>query len=128
MLFCSRYGADPNLAAGPECETPFAISVAEDKSDLTRILLTYGGDVNHTMTNGDTALMAAIIKKRTKRVIDMLLDYGSDANVKNREGHCPLFEAIMSNRIEVVISLLDHGANPNLPGPKHMVYKTESPI
>ncbi|KAI2779439.1 ankyrin repeat-containing domain protein [Daldinia loculata] len=122
VVMLLKYGADPNLAAGPECETPFAISIAEDKSDLTRILLTYGGDVNHTMTNGDSALMAAIIKKRTKRVIDMLLDYGSDANVKNREGHCPLFEAIMSNRIEVVISLLDHGANPNLPGPKHMLW------
>ncbi|KAF3066356.1 Ankyrin-1 [Daldinia childiae] len=122
VIMLLKYGADPNLAAGPEFETPFAMSVVEDKSDLTRILLTYGGDVNHTLTSGDTALMAAIIKKRTKRVIDMLLDYGSDANVKNREGHCPLYEAILSNRIEVVISLLDHGANPNLPGPKHMLW------
>ncbi|KAI1656011.1 ankyrin repeat-containing domain protein [Daldinia decipiens] len=122
VIMLLKYGADPNLAAGPEFETPFAISVVEDKSDLTRILLTYGGDVNHTLTSGDTALMAAIIKKRTKRVIDMLLEYGSDANAKNREGHCPLYEAILSNRIEVVISLLDHGANPNLPGPKHMLW------
>ncbi|KAI1478465.1 ankyrin repeat-containing domain protein [Daldinia eschscholtzii] len=117
-----KYGADPNLAAGPQSETPFAISVVEDKPDLVRILLTYGGDVNHVMTNGDTTLLAAIIKKRTKRVIDMLLDYGSDANAKNREGHSPLFEAIQTNRVEVVASLLDHGANPNLPGPKHMLW------
>ncbi|KAI1371576.1 ankyrin repeat-containing domain protein [Hypoxylon crocopeplum] len=115
-----KYGADPNLAAGPESETPFAMSVVEDKFDLARILLTYGGDVNHVMANGDTALLAAIMKKRTKRVIHMLLEYGSDANVKNREGHTPLFEAIQSNRIEIVTTLLDHGANPNLPGPKHM--------
>lgn len=78
------------------------------------------------MANGDTALLAAIIKKRTKRIIDMLLEYGSDANVKNREGHTPLFEAINSGRIEIVTSLLDHGANPNLPGPKHMV-RTRQP-
>ncbi|XXH01020.1 hypothetical protein Hte_007371 [Hypoxylon texense] len=116
-----KYGADPNLSAGPDSETPFAISVVQDKFDLARIILTYGGDINHVMANGDTALMAAIIKKRTKKIIDMLLEYGSDANVKNREGHTPLFEAIQSNRIEIVTSLLDHGANPNLPGPKHMV-------
>ncbi len=97
------------------------MSIIEDKLDLARILLTYGGDVNHTVSNGDSVLMAAIIKKRAKKVVDMLLEYGSDANAKNRDGHTPLFEAIESNRIEVVTSLLDHGANPNLPGPKHMV-------
>ncbi|KAI1802507.1 ankyrin repeat-containing domain protein [Daldinia bambusicola] len=117
-----KYGADPNFAAGPQSETPFAISVAEDKPELVRILLTYGGDVNHVMANGNTALLTAIIKKGTKRVIDMLLDYGSDANAKNREGHSPLFEAIQTNRVEIVTSLLDHGANPNLPGPKHMLW------
>ncbi|KAL7624786.1 hypothetical protein AAE478_006358 [Parahypoxylon ruwenzoriense] len=118
-----KYGADPNLAAGPESETPFAVSIVEDKFDLARILLTYGGDVNHVMDNEDTILMKAVIKKRTKRTINMLLEYGSDANAKNREGHTPLFEAIQSDRLEIVTSLLDHGANPNLPGPKHMVYR-----
>ncbi|KAI0381215.1 ankyrin repeat-containing domain protein [Hypomontagnella monticulosa] len=117
-----KYGADPNLTAGPEPESPFAMSVIEDKFDLARILLTYGGDVNHVMANGDTALMAAIVKKRTKRMIDMLLEYGSDANIKNREGHTPLFEAIQSSRLDIVTSLVDHGANPNLPGPKHMLW------
>lgn len=117
-----KYGADPNLPAGPDNETPFIMSVLEDKFDLARIILTYGGDVGRVMSNGDTALMAAITKKRSKKIIDMLLEYGSDANVKNREGHTPLFEAIQSNRVDVVTSLLDHGANPNLPGPKHMLW------
>ncbi|KAI1442561.1 ankyrin repeat-containing domain protein [Annulohypoxylon stygium] len=122
VIMLMKYGADANSPAGPENESPFAMSVLEDKFDLARILLTYGGDINHIMANGDTALMAAIIKKRSKKLIDMLLEYGSDANVKNREGHTPLFEAINANNLEVVISLLDHGANPNLPGPKHMLW------
>ncbi|KAI2464832.1 ankyrin repeat-containing domain protein [Annulohypoxylon bovei var. microspora] len=122
VIMLLKYGADANSPAGPESETPFAMAVLEDKFDLARILLTYGGDVNHMMANGDTALLAAIIKKRTKRIIDMLLEYGSDANVKNREGHTPLFEAIQSSRLEIATSLLDHGANPNLPGPKHMLW------
>lgn len=122
VIMLLKYGADPNLASGNNSETPFALSIIEDKLDLARILLTYGGDVNHTVSNGDSVLMAAIIKKRAKKVVDMLLEYGSDANAKNRDGHTPLFEAIESNRIEVVTSLLDHGANPNLPGPKHMLW------
>ncbi|KAI0836249.1 ankyrin repeat-containing domain protein [Hypoxylon sp. FL0890] len=117
-----KYGADPNFSAASEYETPFIVSVLEDKFDIARIILTYGGDVNHVIANGDTALLAAIVKKRSKKIIDMLLDYGSDANVKNAEGHTPLFEAIQSNRIDIVTSLLDHGANPNLPGPKHMLW------
>ncbi|KAI0157152.1 ankyrin repeat-containing domain protein [Hypoxylon sp. FL1284] len=117
-----KYGADPNLTAGPDSETPFAISVLQDKFELARIILTYGGDVNHIMANGDTPLLAAITRRRSKKTIEMLLAYGSDANVKNRQGHTPLFEAIQSNRVEIVSSLLDHGANPNLPGPKHMLW------
>ncbi|KAI2627619.1 ankyrin repeat-containing domain protein [Hypoxylon sp. NC1633] len=115
-----KYGADPNLAAGLESETPFIMSILEDKFEFARVLLTYGGDVSYAMANGDTALLAAITKKRSERIIEMLLEYGSDANLKNREGHTPLFEAIQSNRFEIVTTLLDHGANPNLPGPKHM--------
>ncbi|KAI1630940.1 ankyrin repeat-containing domain protein [Biscogniauxia mediterranea] len=117
-----KYGADPNLAAGREMCTPLAMAVVEDKFNLARALLTYGGDVSRGMLNGDTMLISAIIKKRTKRTIDMLLDYGCDPNAKNKEGHTALFEAIQTNRIEIVSSLLDHGANPNLPGPKHMLW------
>ncbi|KAI1495973.1 ankyrin repeat-containing domain protein [Biscogniauxia marginata] len=117
-----KYGADPNMAAGREMGTPLAMSIVEDKFNLARALLTYGGDVSRVLLNGDTMLISAIIKKRTKRTIVMLLDYGCDPNAKNKEGHTALFEAIQTNRIEIVISLLDHGANPNLPGPKHMLW------
>ncbi|KAI1085230.1 ankyrin repeat-containing domain protein [Whalleya microplaca] len=117
-----KYGADPNLESGTESTTPLATAVVEDKFQLSRALLIYGGDADHVMENGDTLLHTAILKKRTKKTIDMLLNYGSDANAKNREGHTPLFEAIQSNRLDIVTSLLDHGANPNLPGPKHMLW------
>ncbi|RYP04455.1 hypothetical protein DL764_004466 [Monosporascus ibericus] len=117
-----KYGADPNLTAGHEGETPLSAAVVGDKFALARLLLAYGGDVSRVMAEGDTLLMTAIKQKRLKRIIDLLLDYGSDANTKNNRGHTPLFEAIQSQRIEVVASLLDHRANPNLPGPKHMLW------
>lgn len=98
----------------------------DDKFNLARALLAYGGDANHVMADGDTLLMAAIKRKRSKRVIDLLLDYGADANTKNGHGHTPLFEAIGSHRIEIVATLLDHRANVNLPGPKHMLWPAAS--
>ncbi|KAI0132628.1 ankyrin repeat-containing domain protein [Xylariales sp. AK1849] len=117
-----KYGADPNFAARTEPVSPLALSVVEDKFNFTRLLLTYGGDANHVMTDGDTVLIKAIMNKRAKKVVDLLLEYGSDPNEKNRQGKTPLFEAIQASRVDFVTSLLDHGANPNLPGPKHMLW------
>ncbi|KAH7029565.1 ankyrin repeat-containing domain protein [Microdochium trichocladiopsis] len=117
-----KYGADPNLAAGMEHETPLAVAAVENKFQFTRLLLMYGGDANHKLSNGETVLMKAISRKCSQKVIDLLLDYDADPNLKSRKGESPLFEAINAGRVDTVTSLLDHGANPNLPGPKHMLW------
>ncbi len=111
-----KYGADPNMAAGPDLESPLAIAVLNNKTPFIHLLLTYGGDPSHNLPSGDTILIASIGKKTPKKLTDLLLDYGSDPDVKNREGKTPLFEAIDCGRVDIVNSLLEHGANPNLPG------------
>ncbi|KAK8079566.1 hypothetical protein PG997_007384 [Apiospora hydei] len=117
-----KYGADANLAAGAVLETPFGLSVAEDKFSFAKLLLIYGGDPNHVMSDGETILIKTINKVRPIKFIKLMLAYGSDANAKNREGKTPLFEAITASRADIVGELLDAGANPNLPGPKHMLW------
>ena len=117
-----KYGADPNVSAGPVPESPLGIALHEHKQELTRLLLTYGGDPNHIMNNGNTVLVDTITKSVPKGIVQILLDYGADPNGKNREGQTGLFTAIQAGRVDIVTSLLDHGANPNLPGPKHMLW------
>ncbi|KAK8128545.1 hypothetical protein PG984_009653 [Apiospora sp. TS-2023a] len=117
-----KYGADANLAAGPALETPLGLSVIEDKFSFAKLLLTYGGDSNHVMSNGDTILIRTITKARPLRFVKLMLAYEADSNAKNREGKTPLFEAITEGRADIVADLLDAGANPNLPGPKHMLW------
>ncbi|OLN93068.1 Ankyrin-3-like protein 5 [Colletotrichum chlorophyti] len=117
-----KYGADPNLSAGASQESPLAISVMDVKFDFVHLLLTYSGDPNHIMANGNTVLIASMNKDTPKKLVDLMLDYGSDPNVKNREGKTALFEAIQCKRVDLLTALLDHGANPNLPGPKHMLW------
>jgi ankyrin repeat protein len=117
-----KYGADPNVLAGPELDSPLAAAITAHKVSLAHLLLMYGGDLSHNTSNGNTLLIAAIDKKTPKRMIDLLLHYGIDPNEKNREGKTALFEAIGSSRVDIVGSLLDHGADPNLPGPKHMLW------
>ncbi|KAM0331340.1 hypothetical protein ACHAQA_003012 [Verticillium albo-atrum] len=117
-----KYGADANVSAGPGLESPLATAVVDHKYEFVQLLLTYGGDPNHIMANGNTVLIISMNKSTPKRLVDLMLDYGSDPNEKNREGKTALFEAIFAARVDLVTALLDHGANPNLPGPKHMLW------
>ncbi|KAH6609986.1 hypothetical protein Trco_000006 [Trichoderma cornu-damae] len=117
-----KYGADPNLLAGPELESPLAAAISANQVSLLHLLLMHGGDVSYVTSTGNTLLISAINKKIPKRMIDLLLHYGVNPNEKSREGKTALFEAISSSRVDIVGSLLDRGANPNLPGPKHMLW------
>ncbi|KAI5927387.1 ankyrin repeat-containing domain protein [Camillea tinctor] len=122
-----KYGADPNMRPAAGHDGPFALAVTKEDSDFIRLFLMYGGDVNHVMVEGETVLTKAIQNKMCKKIIvDAILEYGADANCKNQEGKTPLFEAITAGRVDLVTSLLNHGANPNLPGPKHMLWPAVS--
>ncbi|PTD11661.1 Ankyrin-3 [Fusarium culmorum] len=117
-----KYGADPRFQIGPDNETALAAACMANKVNFAHLLLIYGGDPNQLTANGETLLSSAINKKTPKRFIDLILDYGADPNGKSREGKTALFEAIQNSRVDIVQSLLDHGADPNLPGPKHMLW------
>jgi ankyrin repeat protein len=117
-----KYGADPNLVAGPDLESPLATTVIANLTGFSHLLLTYNGDANHITASGNTLLIGATKKKTSKKLISLLLDYGSDPNAKSRDGRTALFESIQVGRADIVTSLLEHGANPNLPGPKHMLW------
>ncbi|EXJ66932.1 uncharacterized protein A1O5_10127 [Cladophialophora psammophila CBS 110553] len=117
-----KYGADPNLPAGPDGECPLAMAVIENKLEFLQLYLTYGGDTNLNTADGNTLLIKAINKTNPKKLAELLVDYGSDVNGKNGEGETPLFTAIQAKRVDIMIFLLDHGADPNLPGPKHLLW------
>lgn len=117
-----KYGADPNFSVSSDHETPLAASTMANKVNFSHLLLIYGGDANHQNAKGDTLLISAINKKVPKKFIDLILDYGADPDAKSREGKTALFEAITCSRVDIVTSLLEHGANSNLPGPKHPLW------
>lgn len=117
-----KYGADPNLKAGMDQDSPLARAAQENKLNMVHLLLMHGGDVSQLTSEGNTIVITAINKKTPLKLIDILLAYGADPNAKSREGKTALFEAITSSRADIVTSLLEHGANPNLPGPKHMLW------
>ncbi|KAI0440138.1 ankyrin repeat-containing domain protein [Xylaria telfairii] len=117
-----KYGADSNLPPAPEHDSPFALAIIKQDSHFIRLFLMYCADVNQMTVDGETILIKMITNKCSKPLIDMVLNYGADANGKSKEGKTALFEGITAGRVEIVTALLDHGAKPNLPGPKHMLW------
>ncbi|KAL3478162.1 ankyrin repeat-containing domain protein [Aspergillus californicus] len=85
--------------------------------ELTRALLAHGADPNHEM------LLIPMIRERAPQgLVNVLLSAGCDANRKDSYGKTALCEAVQSDQADIVTSLLDHGANPNLPGPEHALW------
>ena len=117
-----KYGADPNLPAGPDAECPLALAVIDNKLEYVQLYLTYGGDANLNTSENDTLLHKAIDKNSPKKLVELLVDYGSEVDGKNSEGETPLFAAIQAKRLDLVTILVDRGANVNLPGPKHLLW------
>ncbi|KAJ8125326.1 hypothetical protein O1611_g8313 [Lasiodiplodia mahajangana] len=117
-----KYGANPNLPPASYHDSPFTTAIVKQDEQFIRLFLIYGADVNQITIDGATILTKMIVKHSSSSLISMVLDYGADVNGKTRKGETALFEALTAGRVDIVTALLDHGANPNLPGPKHMLW------
>ncbi|CAN8097893.1 unnamed protein product [Discula destructiva] len=117
-----KYGADPNMSAGPNADTPLAMAVLEDRFELVKLFLAHGADPNRIMANGNTVLIRSIDRKTPKALVEVMLDQGIDANSKNAEGTSPMFQCVSTQRLDIAHMLLDRGADPNMPGPKHLLW------
>lgn len=118
-----KHGADPNMSAGSESESPLALAASHNLIDLVQLYIANAGDPGHIMENGSTALVQCMNKTVSPKLVEVLLTAGkADPDAKNGEGTTALFQAIQANRIDLMIVLLDHGANANLPGPKHPLW------
>ncbi|KAH6612555.1 ankyrin repeat-containing domain protein [Boeremia exigua] len=117
-----KHNADVNLSAGPNSESPLSLAASENQIDFVQLYLSSGGNVNTIMDNGSTALVQAMNKIVSPKLVELLLTSGGDADAKTGEGTTAMFQAIQANRVDLMTVLLDHGANPNLPGPKHPLW------
>ncbi|PQK13096.1 hypothetical protein BB8028_0004g00280 [Beauveria bassiana] len=120
-----KYGANPNSAARGT-HSALSIAISAGNAQIAHVLLIYGATPNQMTSSGNTLLIESIGKKSPKSLTAMLLKYGAAPNEKSREGKTALFEAITNGRDDIVGELIKHGADPNLPGPKHMLWPAQS--
>ncbi|KAL4916771.1 ankyrin repeat-containing domain protein [Aspergillus aurantiobrunneus] len=118
--------AQPSRLARPhhDAANPRNLSEAVGRRDVEsiRALLAHGADANQQTSNATTLLIQAVRARTPQAILEMLLRAGADANRKDNCGTTALCEAVQSNQPDTVTTLLDHGANPNLPGPEHALW------
>ncbi|KAK5094638.1 hypothetical protein LTS08_008494 [Lithohypha guttulata] len=117
-----EHGADPNLCAVESSMSPFTLAAQQNQVELVQLMLDHGANVNAMLSNGDTPINACICQGARTEIVALLLGSGAVPNQKTRDGKTPLFEALSRRRLDIVKLLLDHGASPNLAGPKHPLW------
>ncbi|OQE31955.1 hypothetical protein PENSTE_c001G01273 [Penicillium steckii] len=117
-----KYGADANYRANAKLETPLICAISRRNIKLLQAMLASGGNPNDNAPSGTTLLIELIRKRTPDQFIEALLEAGCDLNRKDNNGKTALCEAIHDDQSRIVSILLDHNANPNLPGPEHPLW------
>ncbi|MDX2321739.1 MAG: ankyrin repeat domain-containing protein [Moritella sp.] len=111
-------GANPNIKEEDGWTAlHFTVNKAKDAkhdlSELAKILVNAGTDINATNNNGSTALRLAVLNNKPATV-DALLELKANPDIANNDGWTPLMTAVNNNNIAMVKVLLASDANPNL--------------
>ncbi|KAJ5482684.1 hypothetical protein N7539_006130 [Penicillium diatomitis] len=117
-----QHGADVNYRAQAELDSPLTSSIFRNNPSLVQSLLAYGGKPNEETRNDTTLLIDAIRNGASQQIITILLDAGCHPDLKDKHGRTALCEAVLKDQPALITSLLDHHANPNLPGPEHALW------
>ncbi|EKV16377.1 ankyrin repeat-containing domain protein [Penicillium digitatum] len=89
---------------------------------LAQSIFAHSINLKDETRDGTTILIEAIRKRATQQAIETLLNSGCDPNRKDDHGKTALCEAVQSDQPSIVTALLNKDANPNLPGPEHVLW------
>ncbi|GKZ34467.1 hypothetical protein AbraIFM66950_004742 [Aspergillus brasiliensis] len=117
-----KYRADANYAREKGRDSPLSRALAKGNLHMVQQLLAHGGNADTETPSGSTMLIELIKQRAPPKLVTLLLDAGSDPNKKGCQGRTALNEAVQTEQVAVVTTLLEHGANPNLPGPEHVLW------
>ena len=106
-----REGADVNAKDRDKLNyTPLMYVSFDGSTELIKLLLDNGADVNAKNESGVTPIMIASINGYLDTV-ELLIDNGADVNAKNESGVTPIMIASNNGCLSTVELLIDNGAN-----------------
>jgi len=92
--------------------TPLMEAASAGHTDIVRLLIAHGADVNAQSSSGNTPLMYACAGGH-EEVVRVLLEAGANVEDHNENGHTPLMEAASAGHCGVAKILLEFGAGIN---------------
>jgi len=106
-------GANINAQEKLYGNTALVVASKYGYTEIVKLLLEAGADVNVKNKDGETALMKASYNGYTE-IVKMLIDAGADVNIKDRYGTTALMLASLYGYTEIVELLIKAGANVNI--------------
>jgi ankyrin repeat protein len=103
-------GANVNaIAKNASGFTALTGAIANNHSEISKILVKRGADVNHRYEGGVSPLMEASLNGNIE-LVNFLLENGADPSAKTKDGKTPLSFAKEKNHAQVIAALKRHGA------------------
>jgi ankyrin repeat protein len=94
--------------------TGLLLATSYGRTEVVRLLVEMGADINFKNKDGDTALILAVVYRRNE-IVSFLVENGADINVQNKIGNTALIIGSLKNGYtEIVRLLLEKGADINL--------------
>ncbi|MCU1335726.1 MAG: hypothetical protein JWO19_1307 [Bryobacterales bacterium] len=110
--------------------TPLLYAARDGRTEIARMLLAAGANLNQTEANGESPLLIAILNGQIE-VAQYLLDKGANPNATDGFGRAPLWSAVDYRNLDaaeasgtngvnrepvlpLIRALLERGANPNV--------------
>ncbi|KAL3102100.1 hypothetical protein niasHS_003509 [Heterodera schachtii] len=90
--------------------TPLMEACCGGHSDVVRMLLQAGTDINALSSTHNTALIYACASGYIECVKELLATGRCDLDIRNESGHCALMEAANIGNVEIMKLLVKHGA------------------
>jgi ankyrin repeat protein len=128
VVFGQTGGATRTHATGGGCITALIFAARQNDKESARILLEHGADINLTMADGTSALVAAIINAHYE-LASFLLEKGADPNIADGKGRAALYAVVdqrnymvtdipqpkpdMLDTLTLIRAVLEHGADVN---------------
>ncbi len=110
--------ADTPIVYGEFSTTPLIKAADGGKLAIVKLLLEKGAKVNARSTDGQTALMAAVMRGFDD-VVEVLLAAGADVKARDARGNSAFGIAVFGAKLEIAELLLARGGDPNEADPSN---------